>query len=90
MIELKFIDVQDSNSVHGNGGDCFYNPIFFLGSQKNTYICTLLFCNKHHWRKLCLARRCLDRSQNEKSRQTACAFIELDRLLGMNLQIRIE
>jgi hypothetical protein len=29
-------------------------------------------------------------NQNEKSRQTACAFIDLDRLLGMNLQIRIE
>jgi hypothetical protein len=86
MIELKFIDAQDSNSVHGNWGDCFYIPNFYLLSQKNTYTCTLFFSNKHQWRKMCLARHCLDRRERKEQRDCLC-ILELDMLLGMNIQI---
>jgi hypothetical protein len=94
MIELKFIDAQNaqySNSVHGNGGDCFYNPNFYLVSQKNTYICTLFFCNKHHWRKMCHARSCLDRREpKQKEKRDSLCVIDLDRLLKTIIQIKIE
>jgi hypothetical protein len=87
MIDLKFINAQESNSVHGNGRDCFYNPNIYLLSKKNTYICTLFFCNKHHWIKMCLAKRCLNRMESkQKEQRDSMCVIELDRLLGMNIQ----
>jgi hypothetical protein len=78
MIDLKFIDAQNFKSVHGNGGVCFYNPKFYLLSQKTHTFAQCSSVKNISGEKCVLPGAALiGGKQNEKSRETACALLSL-------------
>jgi hypothetical protein len=77
----EVIYAQDLNSVHGNGGDCFYNQNFysvtFCHRKKNTFVQYSSKINIIEEDCAVPGAALIGEDQNKESRKTSCALLSL-------------